>query len=280
MRAAGSGPALGPRGLPQVRLVLAVSLDGRLAPPEGGAAQLGGAGDRRALEEALAWADACLMGAETLRLHGSTCLIRQADLLERRRLQGRAPQPWALAVSRSGRFDPQLPFFHQPLRRGLVAPAGVRSSPAAGFDRQWALPPEVALAETGPSLGLGSGGKVADGCQSQGYQRQSDPAETSQPQRVGSGWPSLLAELAAEGLGRLVLLGGARLAASLLALDLVDGIQLTLVPRLLGGGHGWLPLAPLPATGPWVLEESRPLGQGELLLRYGRPSPKDHKPSP
>ena len=74
--------------------------------------------------------------------------------------------------------------------------------------------------------------------------------------------------------------GGARLAASLLALDLVDGIQLTLVPRLLGGGHGWLPLAPLPAPGPWALEESRPLGQGELLLRYGRPSPKDHKPSP
>jgi 5-amino-6-(5-phosphoribosylamino)uracil reductase len=79
-----------------------------------------------------------------------------------------------------------------------------------------------------------------------------------------------LAELAAEGLERLVLLGGARLAASLLALDLVDGIQLTLVPRLLGGGHGWLPQAPLPAPGRWELEESRPLGQGELLLRYGR----------
>ena len=65
-----------PRRRPFVRLVLAISLDGRLAPPEGGAAQLGGEGDRRALEHALAWADACLIGAGTLRAHQCTCLIR------------------------------------------------------------------------------------------------------------------------------------------------------------------------------------------------------------
>ena len=40
---------------PELRLVLAVSLDGRLAPPQGGAAQIGGRGDRRVLEEALAY---------------------------------------------------------------------------------------------------------------------------------------------------------------------------------------------------------------------------------
>ena len=85
---------------PELRLVLAVSLDGRLAPPEGGAAQLGGAGDRRALEEALVWADACLIGAQTLRLHGSTCLIHAADLLEERRSQGRPGQPDVVVVSR------------------------------------------------------------------------------------------------------------------------------------------------------------------------------------
>ena len=253
MSAAGSGSDLGPLGLPQVRLVLAVSLDGRLASPEGGAAQLGGAGDRRALEEALAWADGCLIGAQTLRLHGTTCLIRQPDLLELRRGQGRPPQPWALAVSRSGRFDPQLPFFHQPVGRGLVAPAGVRSSPPAGFDRLWSLPPD------------GSGF-----CHPQGAESPCSRADISQDHRVGSGWPALLAELAAGGMERLVLLGGARLAASLLALDLVDGLQLTLVPRLLGGAHSWLPVAPLPAPGRWELEESRHLGEGELLVRYCR----------
>ena len=68
--------------LPQLRLVLAISLDGRLAPAAGGAAQIGGPGDLRVLEESLAWADGCLIGAETLRRHGTTCLIHAGDLLE------------------------------------------------------------------------------------------------------------------------------------------------------------------------------------------------------
>ena len=83
-----------PPGTPWLRLVLAVSLDGRLAPPEGGAAQLGGKGDRRALEEALAWSDGCLIGGETLRRHGTTCLIHAPDLLEERARQGRPPSRW------------------------------------------------------------------------------------------------------------------------------------------------------------------------------------------
>ena len=86
---------------PFVRLVLAISLDGRLAPPVGGAAQLGGEGDRRALEHALAWGDACLIGAGTLRAHQCTCLIRSPQLLEQRRSEGRTEQPAAVVVSRS-----------------------------------------------------------------------------------------------------------------------------------------------------------------------------------
>jgi 5-amino-6-(5-phosphoribosylamino)uracil reductase len=95
------------------------------------------------------------------------------------------------------------------------------------------------------------------------------------------GWSDLLAQLATEGLERLVLLGGARLAASLLALDLVDGLQLTLVPRLLGGEHSWLPQTPLPAAATWELQESSPLGEeGELLLRYRSPTAPRLTPDP
>ena len=67
-----------------LRLVLAVSLDGRLAPPSGGAAQLGGPGDRRVLEEALAWADVAVVGAGTVRAHGCSCLIHRPELLQQR----------------------------------------------------------------------------------------------------------------------------------------------------------------------------------------------------
>ena len=116
-----------------VRLVLAVSLDGRLAPPEGGVAQLGGSGDRRVLEEALAWSDAALIGAGTLRAHRSSCLIRDRDLLQERIRAGRTAQPAALVVSRQGKFPLNWPFFEQPFDRYLlsesvVSAPGFRSS--------------------------------------------------------------------------------------------------------------------------------------------------------
>ena len=122
---------------PFVRLVLAISLDGRLAPPVGGAAQLGGEGDRRALEHALAWGDACLIGAGTLRAHQCTCLIRSPQLLEQRRSEGRTEQPVAVVVSRSPDFSSAWRFFNQPLQRWLRAPEPVEQ----GFDRWFPLAP-------------------------------------------------------------------------------------------------------------------------------------------
>ena len=222
---------------PQLRLVLAVSLDGRLAPAEGGAAQLGGPGDRRVLEEALAWADGCLIGAETLRLHGSTCLIRAPDLLEQRHWAGCPPQPSALVVSRSGQIPAQLPFFQQPIDRWLLAP--VRAAP---------LPDQ-------PS----------DQSQDQapGFQRHF-PLEP---------WPRLLCGLAAEGLERLLVLGGAQLAASLLREALIDELQLTLCPQVLGGPHSWVPLQEACPGSHWRLQETRQLGGDELMLRYARHAP-------
>lgn len=220
-----------------LRLVLAVSLDGRLAPAAGGAAQLGGAGDRRALEEALAWADGALLGAETLRRHRSTCLIHAADLLAERLSRGLPPQPTALVVSRGGAFPAEMAFWQQPLQRWLVAP-----EPAPGL-----------VAEAVPSA------------PPQGFSRRI-PLHS---------WSQLLSALAAEGLERLVLLGGAALAGALLAEDLVDELQLTLCPLLLGGPHSWLPAGsllpgPLTAAAGWQLQEQRPLGGDELLLRYRR----------
>lgn len=107
---------------PSVRLVLAVSLDGRLAPASGGAAQLGGAGDRHVLEQALAWADAVLIGAGTLRAHRCTCLIHEPQLLAQREQEGRPLQPTALVVSRRPDFGLEWPFFQQALERQLLTP--------------------------------------------------------------------------------------------------------------------------------------------------------------
>jgi 5-amino-6-(5-phosphoribosylamino)uracil reductase len=223
--------------LPQLRLVLAVSLDGRLAPAEGGAAQLGGSGDRRVLEESLAWADGCLIGAETLRIHGSTCLIHAPDLLEQRHLAGYQPQPAALVVSRSGQIPGQLPFFQQPIDRWLLAPASAAPLPDQPSDQSQGQAP--------------------------GFQRHL-PLEP---------WPRLISRLAAEGLNRLLVLGGAQLAASLLREALIDELQLTLCPQVLGGPHSWVPLQEACAGSHWRLQEMRPLDGDELMLRYARHGP-------
>ena len=219
--------------------MLAVSLDGRLAPPDGGAAQIGGRGDRRVLEEALAWADAALLGAETLRRHGTTCLIREADLLEQRQGQGRDAQPLALVVSRSGRLPPELPFWQQPLRRWWLQPAAEPLAAAV------ARAPEPLASPDGP------------------LERHLRFADLD----------DLLAQLRAAGQQRLVLLGGAALAGAFLAADRVDELQLTLCPLLLGGAHSWCPASLDLAPNRWQLLEQRPLPGDELMLRYGRRAP-------
>ena len=119
-----------------VRLVLAVSLDGRLAYPEGGPSQLGGGGDRKALEEALAWSDGALIGAGTLRAHRSSCLIHAHDLLEQRQAACRSPQPDLFVVSRQADFPLHWPFFQQPFARYLLTPGG---GGASGFNDGYPL---------------------------------------------------------------------------------------------------------------------------------------------
>ncbi|MFL0760550.1 MAG: RibD family protein [Prochlorococcus sp.] len=220
-----------------IRLVLAISLDGRLTSAAGGAAQLGGAGDRRALEEALAWADGVLIGAGTLRVHQSTCLIHDQDLLDQRMSAGRSAQPTAVVVSRQQWYSAEMPFFQQPIERWLLSPDQLS---AEGFKDP--LPPV-------------------------GYQRQL---------LFEQDWVQVLNRLAELGLSRVVLLGGAQLALSLLQADVVDELQLTLTPKLLGGMHTWVPhqVGGLPEglweAESWQLQAVEPLADNELLLSYIR----------
>jgi len=215
---------------PRLRLVLAISLDGRLAPAEGGAAQLGGPGDRRRLEEALAWADVVLMGAQTLRVHGCTCLIHAEDLLENRRRLGLPPQPPVVVWSRRGQISADLPFFRQPLERWLLAADEPANHPPAGAKGFLHILPF-------------------------------------------EDWPRALARLEALGVERVAVLGGAQLAAALVAARLLDELQLTVCPTLLGGPNLWLPAdAWSDPSMRWALMEYQQLEGGEQLLHYVRVS--------
>ncbi len=217
----------------RVRVVLAVSLDGRIAMPNGGKAVLGKRGDRRALEESLAWADGTLIGGETLRDYKTTCLIKDQDLLNKRLSEGKSEQPIAIIVSTQKNFANNWPFFSQPVRRWLLNKNYLgRNSPS----------PE-------------------------GYERQI---------YLKQHWKDTLDELATMGLHKLVILGGGKLASSLLDSDQIDEIQLTITPRIIGGEYAWVPLKKndlpiiLSNDNAWTLQRSQPLEDNELLVRYIR----------
>ncbi len=217
-----------------VRLVLAISLDGRLAFTKGGTSPLGGEGDRKVLEEALRWSDATLMGAGTLRVHRNTCLIHNEELIQSRLSEGRSKQPITVVVSKKEEFCYDWPFFQQPIQRWLLSKA-----------------------------------KIISNCDATStvYARRLELKEK---------WSETLFELQKEGLNRLVVLGGAHLAGSLLQADQIDELQLTLTSRILGGPQTWIPteMNHLPMklwqSNAWNLKEHEPLGENELKLRYFR----------
>ncbi len=122
--------------LPRVRLVIAISLDGRLTKATGGKADLGGAADQKALEEALAWSDATLMGRTTLQMHQSTCLIHDKKLINQRSKEGRPEQPLSLIVSKQGEIDTSWKFFNQPVKKWLLCPDQISEVVSKSFDNQ------------------------------------------------------------------------------------------------------------------------------------------------
>ncbi len=124
-----------------VRLVLAISLDGRLALPEGDTTPLGNKSDRRVLEESLAWSDGTLIGGGTLRSHKNTCLIHNNQLLKIRQSEGRSKQPIAVVVSSQKGFCADWNFFQQPIERWLLSPneESMQCSQNFKYERQFYL---------------------------------------------------------------------------------------------------------------------------------------------
>ena len=216
-----------------VKLVLASSIDGRIAYPEGGKTQLGKSGDRLVLEESLAWSDGILMGGQTLRDHQSICVIKNKNLLNQRTLEGKNEQPIALIASNQIDFPANWLFFKQPLQKWLIQKQDKKNEIMLpnGFDKKINL-------------------KLT--------------------------WRDSLDDLYQKGIAKIVLLGGANLISAFLLEDLIDELQITITPDLLGGGYCWVSSdlrnlnTIMNKKNNWILKESKKLGNNELLIRYFR----------
>ena len=218
-----------------VKLVLASSIDGRIAYPEGGKTQLGLSGDRLVLEESLAWSDGILMGGQTLRDHQSICIIKDKSLLKQRISEGKHEQPIALLASNQIDFPGNLIFFKQPIQRWLLQKQNTQDE-----------------------------GNLPNGFNKRIYLQLK--------------WGDSLDDLYQKGFSKIVLLGGSNLISSFLKEDLINELQITITPHLLGGSYCWVSSklndlnTIIGISNNWILKESKQLGNNELLVRYFRNS--------
>tara|TARA_B100000579_G_scaffold413844_1_gene406905 strand:- start:257 stop:919 length:663 start_codon:yes stop_codon:yes gene_type:complete len=216
-----------------VKLVLAASIDGRIAYPEGGKTQLGSNADRLVLEKSLAWSDAILMGGQTLRDHQSICIIKKKYLLDQRTSEGKHEQPIALIASNQMSFPVDWLFFKQPIKRWLLQKEDKKNEIILpyGFDKKINLKFK---------------------------------------------WRDSLEDLNSKGISKIVLLGGANLISAFILEDLIDELHITITPHILGGDYCWVSSKIsnlnkiMNKKNKWILEESKKIGNNELLVRYFR----------
>tara|TARA_B100000700_G_scaffold327140_1_gene440792 strand:+ start:761 stop:1423 length:663 start_codon:yes stop_codon:yes gene_type:complete len=216
-----------------IRLVLATSIDGRIAPEIGGKTQLGGKGDRKVLEEALSWADATLIGAKTLRAHQNVCLIKTTSLIKTRTHKGQPEQPISIIVGNGKVYSSDWMFFQQPLSRWLLT-------------------------------------------NNENLKKLETEESYEKILLLSNNWKDSLLRLNALGIYRIALLGGGLLASSILNEDLIDELQITITPRILGGDKTWvrnqnnnLPKS-FSQKNAWVLNDYQQLIDNEIMLRYKR----------
>jgi len=112
--------------IPRVIIVIASSLDGRIAFPGGGESHLGSDEDKKILNQNLSMVDATIFGLGTLIAHQSTYLIK--NLNDNDELNISKSQPISIVASNSKKFNSNWKYFRQPIRRWLISSSKVNSS--------------------------------------------------------------------------------------------------------------------------------------------------------
>ncbi|MDZ8051720.1 MAG: RibD family protein [Aulosira sp. ZfuVER01] len=200
---------------PHTTVVLAMSADGKIADFRRSPARFGSKADKAHLEKQIAASDAVLFGAGTLRAYGTTLTVSHPTLLQRRTQEGKSTQPVHIVITQSANLNPEIHFFQQPIKRWLLTTTvGALSwQGQSEFD-------QILVFET-PK------GKIDT--------------------------PAALKHLVSLHITRLVVLGGGELVASMLELDLIDELWLTVCPLILGGAN-----APTPVSGEGFLANLAP----------------------
>ena len=119
---------------PRVIIVIASSLDGRIAFPGGGESHLGSDEDKKILNQNLSIVDATIFGLGTLIAHQSTYLIK--NLYDNNDVKISKSQPISIIASNSKKFNRNWKYFHQPIRRWLISSSKFDNSSNNDFEKK------------------------------------------------------------------------------------------------------------------------------------------------
>lgn len=211
-----------------------MTADGKIADVTKSPPTFGSKRDYAHLEAQMALADVILVGSGTLGDGGSAVLVQQPELIQARIDRGQPAQPPQIVASRSGKIDPQLAFFTQPIDRWLLT-----TKTGAKDWQNSDLFSKVLTCET------------ADG-------RDID-------------WEALTTQLAELNIENICFLGGSELAASLFAANFIDELWLTICPTIYGGSAAPSPVSGTgfsPDTAPKLVLLSADQVEQELFLHY------------
>ncbi|MBN3899365.1 MAG: RibD family protein [Nostoc sp. NOS(2021)] len=225
---------------PHTTVVLAMSADGKIADFRRSPARFGSRVDKAHLEKQIAASDAVLFGAGTLDAYGTTLTVTDPTLVQLRAQGGKPPQPVHIVTTHSANLNPEIHFFKQPVRRWLL------TTTEGAFSWKGRSEFEQILVFETPT------GEIDI--------------------------PAALKHLATLHITRLAVLGGGELVASLLGLDLIDELWLTVCPLILGGNT-----APTPVDGKGFLSDLAPklqllevnIVEQEVFLHYRLQPPAD-----
>ena len=104
---------------PSTEIIIASSLDGRIAFPNGKESHLGSNKDKRILDENLSNVDATIFGLGTLKAHKSTYLVK--NHYENGEIKIAKNQPISIVASNSKKFNKDWKYFTQPVKRWLIS---------------------------------------------------------------------------------------------------------------------------------------------------------------
>lgn len=189
---------------PHTTVILAMTADGKISDVGRSGVTFGSPVDYQHLEACVAAADGVLMGGTTLRSGGTAMRLQSPQLLAAREAAGSPPQPVQVVCSGSGRFDPALPFFRQPIPRWLLTTA----EGASVWRKQPGFEHLLTVGSSATGLDLRAG----------------------------------LAQLRGLGIERLAVLGGGHLIATLFELGAIDEVWLTVCGYIFGGTEAPTPV--------------------------------------